>query len=183
MIKIILLILFLTINVFGDDEEIPYRQFIVNDRNTFVPAQFTSVIDSVKSNPDYIDDMVAKQFTDTINYKSLYNENDPEFDAYEIGETAVVLSRKDMAFYIRDASLVKYQRSEIEARKKLQAEFINSAIIAEDLYRSTLQDANKYSSQVYKQYKNEKRKKEIWRMTFIILSSFVTGYIIHEAID
>jgi hypothetical protein len=184
MIIIVLLILFLFANVFsGDDEEIPYRQFIVNERNTFVPAQFTTVIDSAKVNPDYIDDMMSKQFTDTTSYDSLYSNDDPVFDAYEMGDTAVVLSRKDMAFYIKDASLVKYQQSEIDARKKLQTEFIRSAIVAEDLYRTTLTDANKYSSQIYKQYKSEKRSKEIWRMTFVILGSFVTGYVIHEAID
>ena len=186
MIKIILFALVLFTTTFSNDnntDEIPFRQFIINDRNTFVPAQFTKIIDSVKINPDYIDHMMKEQFSDTVNYKDLYSEDDPYFSAYEMGDTAVVLSRKDMALYIRDASLVKYLRSEINARKQLQTEFIKSAIVAEELYRSTLHDANKYSEQIYKQYRREQRSKEIWRMTFVILGSFVTGYVIHETID
>lgn len=184
MIKMLVMVMLVLSSALqaDDNTEIPYMKFTVNDRTTFIPSQFTSLIDSVKVNPDYIDQMMINQFTDTINTESLYNDTDPQFDTYEMGDSAVVMSRKNMALFIRDASLLQYKLSEIDARKKLQTQFINSAIVAESLYRQTLLDANIYTGKIYNQYKTELKSKEKWRITFFILSAFAGGYIVNELV-
>jgi hypothetical protein len=174
-----IIVLMLLVSAYAGDEPFHYKKFKVDDRDSFIPRQFTDLIDSVKNNPDYIDSKV-KTNVDTIPTRDLYDPSDPEFDSYEVGDSIVVVSRKDMAFFIRDASLVTYQRTEIDSRKKLQTEFIKSAMVAEKLYKSTIDDANEFSATLYKKYEEEQAAKECWKTTFYIFGAMFSGYLLHQ---
>lgn len=168
-----------SVPLFKANTGIEYKEYSITENNSFLPREYRQVVDSAYFSEDYIDRKIYIHVPDTIPDSSLYSPDAPIFDPYP-NDSGIVLSERDMALYIKDRENAKAMRVEIEARKKVHKEIIQGAVDAENLYRSTIIESNKYNKQVFDAYKEEKASKETWRNIALFVLAFGGGFIINE---
>lgn len=165
--------------LFKSSASMQYQAYTIEDYNSFLPREYREVVDSTLLNEDYIDRKLQLHFPDTIPDSALYNPDAPVFDPYP-SDSGIVIAEKDMALYIKDREMVKAMKIEVESRKTVDIAIIKGAVEAENFYRETIQESNKYNKQLFDAYTAEKAKTRTWRNIALSVLAFSSGFIVNE---
>lgn len=170
-----------TIPIFKANTPIELKEYSIYEYNSFLPREYREVVDSTLLSKDYLDSKLAVHFPDSLPDTALYNTQAPIFDPIAT-DSGIVLCERDMAMYIKDRENVKYLKTEITARKNIYQAIIQGALDAEQLYRGTIIESNKYNMVVFKAYKKEKKNKQTWRNISLFVLAFGGGFILNQYI-
>lgn len=189
MNKIMFLIFFLLIGcsssdksiaLFDDNDILVKFKIALPDSVSYLPKEITRAKDS-NAVEDFIMRSLRLRFPDTIPDSQLYNVKDPVFPPVGM-DTGVLLCNRDMALYINDNAWRKYLQTELAVRKDFEQKYILSSMIAEDMYKDALQDAEKVYLEAYKSYQEERKYKSRWKMYSSVITVLLLGYSLGQAV-
>jgi hypothetical protein len=161
------------------DDPVVNKPIYLTERQSFLPESYKELVDSNTIESDFLEKKLVPHFLDTIPDSGLYDKNAPVFPVIPL-DTGFLVCEKDMATFITNKKEVKYYRTEIEARKKIQLELLRGTVQAENLYKSSIEDLNDQNKKLYDAYREERADKKTWKNITMFMVAFTGGFALSQ---